>query len=692
MKKISKIFIMLWIALLLGNSKIFAADWDLPWITIISREERWANESIRLTSYSYRQSVLASRAANQKALDELRATNYSAYLKKVAESEKANEKKNTANAYLNKNFYNDMYTDWANTLYNWESIWWTEYHRNKKTKIIIHHTASDNTTIKTQQDAIDYIKYVYKYHTLTNARWDIWYNFIIDPFWNIYEGRAWWEWTIWAHAKRNNTPSIWIALIWNFEEVQPTKEAIDSLIKLTAALVQKYNINPNWTTYYHKDSSTSPYVQSSKNYTIAWHRDAGTTACPWKYVYEILPYIRSSVSDIINWKQRVSSESIWLQSHNVSWTTTKTNKTTTTTSTTKLTYEYFESKQSKIAPIVRQLRSDYVSKNDITSATNYSDKIVWKISLTQAKSLMKQDIKVLLYELTQDYNEYKISCEWWCTFFFDWNSVSSNSGEITIWVWDTFVLYINDETYTTQKITITSKNNIITINNYTRKSYAWIPRNTFHWSLIFQKDYMKDKKWNQSYKNIVVNKLPFGEYMKWIVETNDTETQTKNDVMALISKTYALFYMDSSNQHPNIPSKATYNAVDDADIFQKYVWAWLEKTLKKWYIALTKTENKIVMYDNIVPILPYFSCSAWFTFTAYEKRWWKDTPYLQSRFDLWICSDKKFSWHWVWLSWLWAERRAKNFGKDKEQFWMWLTFLHPIFLWILAFDKSKYKK
>ena len=663
MKKISKIIAILWITILILNSKIFAADWNLPWITIISREERWANESIRLTSYSYWQSVSANIAAKNDAMNKLRETDYSAYLKKKAEEDKANEKKNTANAYLNKNFYNDMYTDRANTLYNWESIWWTEYHRNKKTKIIIHHTASDNTTIKTQQDAIDYIKYVYKYHTLTNARWDIWYNFIIDPFWNIYEGRAWWEWTIWAHAKRNNTPSIWIALIWNFEEVQPTKEAIDSLIKLTAALVQKYNINPNWTTYYHKDSSTSPYVQSSKNYTIAWHRDAGTTACPWKYVYEILPYIRSSVSDIINWKHRVSSESIWLQSHNVSWSTTQSsNKTTTTTA--KMTYEYFESKQSKIAPIVKQLRSDYVAKNNISSATNYSDKIVWKISLTQAKSLMKQDIKVLLYELTQDYDDYKISCDWWCTFFFDWNSVSSNSWEITIWVWDTFVLYINDETYTTQKITITSKNNIITINNYTRKSYAWIPRNTFHWSLIFQKDYMKDKKWNQSYKNIVVNKLPFGEYMKWIVETNDTETQTKNDVMALISKSYALFYMDSSNQHPNIPSEATYNAVDDADIFQKYVWAWLEKTLKKWYIALTKTENKIVMYDNIVPILPYFSCSAWFTFTAYEKRWWKDTPYLQSRFDLWICSDKKFSWHWVWLSWLWAERRAKNFGRS----------------------------
>ncbi len=35
---------------------------------------------------------------------------------------------------------------------------------------------------------------------------------------------------------------------------------------------------------------------------------------------------------------------------------------------------------------------------------------------------------------------------------------------------------------------------------------------------------------------------------------------------------------------------------------------------------------------------------------------------------------------------------SERFGKDKEQFWMWLWFLNPIFLWILAFDKSKYKK
>jgi len=676
MKKISKILTILWLTILLFITTTYAKDRDLPWITIISRAEWWADESMRLTSFSKWQSILASRAANQKALEELRATNYSAYLKKVAENDKANEKKNTANTYLNKNYYNDMYIDWSNTTYNWQNIRRTENHRNKKTKIIIHHTASDNTAIKTQADAIDYLQYVYKYHTLTNAWWDIGYNFIIDPFWNIYEGRAGWEWTIWAHAKRNNTPSVWIALIWNFEEVQPTKEAVDSLIKLTAALVKKYWINPNWTTNYFKDSSISPYIQVNKNYTIAWHRDAWTTACPWINLYKLFPYIRSSVNSIINWESREISDNLWLESQKSLITTQSTSTTTTKKTTQKLTYEYLESQKSIITPVIKKVKNEYIAKNNIITATKFEHKIIWKIDINQAKVLMKKNIKVLLYELTQNYNEYKISCDWWCTFKFDNNSINWNIWEISQWIWETLAITIDNNTYTTQKIIIASKNNIISIENYNRKSYAWIPRNTFHGNLIFQKDYIKDKEWNKKYKYVVINDLPFNEYMQWIVETNDTETQTKNDVMALISKSYALFYMDTLNQHPNIPSQATYNAVDDADIFQKYVWAWLEKTLKKWYIALKKTENKLIMYNWYIPILPYFSCSAGFTYSAYEIRWRTDTQYLETKLDIWICSNSKFSWHWVWLSWLWAETRAKNFG------WSSLDILKYYYPWI----------
>jgi peptidoglycan hydrolase-like amidase len=64
------------------------------------------------------------------------------------------------------------------------------------------------------------------------------------------------------------------------------------------------------------------------------------------------------------------------------------------------------------------------------------------------------------------------------------------------------------------------------------------------------------------------------------------------------------------------------------------------------------------MYDNYLPILPYFNCSAWFTLSAEEKRWWNDTPYLKSVYDFKWCKD--FAWHWVWLAWKWAERFAQQ--------------------------------
>ncbi|MBQ2600604.1 hypothetical protein II582_04550 [bacterium] len=73
---------------------------------------------MRLTSYSKWQSVLSSRDANQKALEELKVKDPTAYQKKINANNAANAKKNTANAYLNKNFYSDMYIDRSNNLYN----------------------------------------------------------------------------------------------------------------------------------------------------------------------------------------------------------------------------------------------------------------------------------------------------------------------------------------------------------------------------------------------------------------------------------------------------------------------------------------------------------------------------------------------------------------------------------------------
>lgn len=517
-----------------------ADDRDLQWIDIISREEWWVDESIRYTSYPKRQSVILSREKQSIELENLRALDYPAYLKKVAQNDLANEKKDIANSYLKEKFYDDYTIDYSLSESSWQPIMWAQDYKINKTKIIIHHTSSDNTTIKNKGDVVRYLNNIYKYHTLDNARWDIWYNFIIDPFWNIYEGRAGWEWVIWAHAKRNNTPSIWIALIWNFEEVEPTKEAIDSLINLSAALVKKYNINPFGATYYHKDSNESPYIKNVKWYSIAWHKDAGDTTCPWKNLYNILPYIRSWVYNIVNGKKWESSSNIGLKSHeeniwlrNNTWTNVW-QKNALNKSSTKLTYSYFESIEWKIAPAVKQIKNDYIETNNIKFSRTLGEKIVWKISLESARNYLNQDINVLLYDLSENYDSYTLTCNWWCTFRFDDKSIDSASWNIVIW--DDIEIELNNKKYTTDKVTVSSQDNIITILNYDRKSYAWVPRNTFHWMLTFKKDYMKDKNWKQKFKYLVINQVSFDDYMKWIVETNDTETDTKNEVMALISK------------------------------------------------------------------------------------------------------------------------------------------------------------
>jgi peptidoglycan hydrolase-like amidase len=93
-------------------------------------------------------------------------------------------------------------------------------------------------------------------------------------------------------------------------------------------------------------------------------------------------------------------------------------------------------------------------------------------------------------------------------------------------------------------------------------------------------------------------------------------------------------------------------------MFQKYVWAWREKTSKMSANILSSIQKKVIMYADYVPILPYFSCSAWFTWSAKEKWWWIDTPYLVSKLDFAACFD--FNGHWVWLSWKWAQYLAER--------------------------------
>ncbi len=627
----------------------FAQDRNLPWIDLITRKERWADETRRYAEQPLYQSMLQSRTAWKQKLEDMKQHNFRAYLK---EKEKSYHKE-LANEYLMSNYGDEYSIDSQNKLYQGHELRQTESFKNNKTKIIIHHTA-DATSFSNKSDVLHYLQKTYRFHAFTRWRGDIGYNFLIDPFGNIYEWRAGWEDIIATHTLRNNTPSLWIALMWNFEIQKPSTAQLKSLVQLLTALTQKYNINPLWKTYYHRKSSTAPYLETLLNYTIAGHTDAGYTACPGKNLYKLLPNIRTLVKK----KLAITPRLVVSDTHE--------NQTTHKIKTKNQKFSSLSMdllQNDKFTTVLKNRKSLYFQKHPLKRPKTFK-KVTHNITINEAKHYLEQKAHVLLYDLSQKFDTRELSCTHDCSFVLDHKIFHAKQGRVKNL--DTKLsLSIGKDTYYWSHLSVSSDDNLISIDNYKRKSYAGIPRNTFKWTILFdqEKIYSKTHK-NFEKKYVLINILDFDDYLKWIVETNDSETIEKNKVMAMIAKTYALFYMNADNIHPNIPQWVHYNAIDDPDLFQKYVGAWLEKTLHKRYTALEQTKNILVTYQWYIPLLPYFSCSAGFTQNAKDIWWRSDTPYLSSKLDFASCNT--FQGHGVWLSWKGAERRAKQWREWKQ--------------------------
>lgn len=687
----------------------FAKDWDLPGIDLITREERGADETRRYEEQPRYQSILNYQKKEAEDLQKLKDTNYEAYKNKT----RAAYESKMANQHLMEQFGEEFTIDEVNYYHDGHELWTPESIKHDKMKFIIHHTAVDNGEITDKEAAIEELRSIYQFHAFTRGRWDIGYNFEIDPFGNIYEWRAGWEGVVAAHAYFNNSPSIGISLMWNFDVQKPTDEQIESLKKLLVSLAQKYEVDPNARTYYHRKSNTAPYVESNQNYTIAGHTDAGYTSCPWDHLHSLLPDIRRDVRKTLVKSALTSRKSsktkqlklrlpwfhfsnssdievsadLWLNgvekctsvnadideckadNDDVVIEISKNNKFDSGFKTVKIKDKSGREVELKLLvlwqkdldPIITSIKNKFYKKRPNGSVSN-SKKITEKISKSEIRKLMEQKIHVLLRDLSYNYNRWELICDEDCKIVAD-GKLYDDEFAMVEYHDDILYLTVGDEIIMPKTISVFSQWDWVQVRNYDRKSYAGIERNKFRWMLTWGKDLVKE--WYKDVeKLVVVNILDFKDYMKGVAESDDTQHFEKNKVMALISKSYALFYMDKDNIHPSIPEDATYNAIDHPDYFQKYVWAWLEKTLSNWDRALAATEDEVVMYDGYLPILPYFSCSVWFTKTAEEKWWWTDTPYLQSRLDLMKCSD--FKWHGVGLSGKWAERWANN-GRSYEE-------------------------
>ncbi len=147
----------------------------------------------------------------------------------------------------------------------------------------VHHTVNANNY--KAQDVPAIMRGIYAYHTKSRGWSDIGYNYLVDRFGRIWEGRFGGvdRPVVGAHTLGYNDDAFAMSAIGNFEEAQPSK-----------AMIQAYGALFGWKLSLHGVKAGSPkqYVTSKYFRAINGHRDAASTACPGKYLYAKLPEIR----------------------------------------------------------------------------------------------------------------------------------------------------------------------------------------------------------------------------------------------------------------------------------------------------------------------------------------------------------------------------------------------------------------
>jgi N-acetylmuramoyl-L-alanine amidase len=163
----------------------------------------------------------------------------------------------------------------------------------------VHHTTGASDYTSTEVPGM--IRAIYAYHTQTLGWADIGYNFLIDRFGRLYEGR--WggmdQPVIGAHTGGFNTNSVGVAALGDHETNPVPAAVITAFGQVLGWKLGMYGRDPYGRatlTSGGGSSSRYPAGQVVEFDAVSGHRDASFTLCPGQYLYPRLPEIRAEVA------------------------------------------------------------------------------------------------------------------------------------------------------------------------------------------------------------------------------------------------------------------------------------------------------------------------------------------------------------------------------------------------------------
>ncbi|MGF1598276.1 MAG: DUF4214 domain-containing protein [Acidimicrobiales bacterium] len=171
-------------------------------------------------------------------------------------------------------------------------------HADNIQAMVVHHTVTTNNYAEDRVD--DLLRAVWYAHVGVNGWCDIGYNFLVDRFGTIWEGRTGGieRAVVGGHAKGFNTSTVGVALLGQHQPrvspavARPSAAAEDAVRRLATWKLGLHGVDPEGMTWLKNRSTEGPQRLASNHWhlvpTVMGHRDVGVTSCPGSHGYDLV--------------------------------------------------------------------------------------------------------------------------------------------------------------------------------------------------------------------------------------------------------------------------------------------------------------------------------------------------------------------------------------------------------------------
>lgn len=141
-------------------------------------------------------------------------------------------------------------------------------------RFVVHHTAGTNSY--NAGDSPRIIRGIQQYHVGGRGWCDVGYNFLVDKFGQVFEGRRGGadKLVVGVHASGQNSGGVGISVLGNYSSVGPPSAAVDAIIRVIG-----------WKSYLHGVDPTAMSNKGGVNLPmVIGHQQVAQTSCPGSFL------------------------------------------------------------------------------------------------------------------------------------------------------------------------------------------------------------------------------------------------------------------------------------------------------------------------------------------------------------------------------------------------------------------------